>query len=86
MFQHVSTVHVTFSFISLQFWHLVTWSLVTYLYKLHHRDWVEEVKAPKSVQSVGGAGYVRDAQGGCVAGKDGVSKIQSAEDYTVSNT
>lgn len=62
----------------------VTWSLGPYLYKLHHRDWVEEVKAPKSVQSVGGAGYVRDAQGGCVAGKDGVSKIQSAENYTVS--
>lgn len=46
----------------------------TDLYKLHHRDWVEEVKAAESVQSVGGAGDVRDGQGGCVAGKDGVSK------------
>lgn len=45
----------------------------TDLYKLHHRDWVEEVKAAESVQPVGGAGDVRDGQGGCVAGKDGVS-------------
>lgn len=46
----------------------------SYLYKLHHRDWVEEVKASESVQPVGGAGDVRDGQGGCVAGKDGVSE------------
>lgn len=45
-----------------------------YLYELHHRDWVEEMEAAESVQSVGGAGYVGDGQGGCVAGKDGVSK------------
>lgn len=57
-----------------------------YLYKLHHGDRVEEVKPAKSVQSVGGAGDVGDGQGGGVAGKDGVSKEQSAEKQTVSNT
>lgn len=49
----------------------------TYLYELHHGDWVEEVKAGEAVQPAGGAGDVRDGQGGSVAGKDGVSEEPS---------
>lgn len=56
-----------------------TFFIFFYLYKLHHRDWVEEVKATESVQPVGGAGDVSDGQGGCVAGKDGVSTTHNAE-------
>lgn len=58
--------------------HAVTFS-GSYLYKLHHWDWVEEVKAAEPVQPAGGAGDVRDGQRGCVAGKDGVSKRKRAE-------
>lgn len=50
-----------------------------HLYELHHGDWVEEVKTSESVEPVGGAGDIRDGQGGCVAGKDGVSKTKRAE-------
>lgn len=49
-------------------------TVVFYLYQLHHRDWVEEMKATESVQPVGGAGDLGNGQRGCVAGKDGVSK------------
>lgn len=56
--------------------------LCLYLYELHHWDGVEEVKAAKSVQSVGGAGDVSDGQGGRVAGKDGVSNANHAHTHT----
>lgn len=50
-----------------------------YLHKLHHRHWVEKVKATESVQPVGRAGNVSDGQGGRVAGKDGMSTTHPAE-------
>lgn len=43
--------------------------IIFYLHKLHHGDGVEEVKATKPVQSVGGTGDVGDGQWGRVAGK-----------------
>lgn len=45
-----------------------------HLYKLHHGDRVEEVKAAKSVQPGGGAGDVGDGQRGRVACKYCVSR------------
>lgn len=36
--------------------------IIFHLHQLHHGDRVEEVKATKSVQSVGGTGDVRDGQ------------------------
>lgn len=36
--------------------------IIFYLHKLHHGDGVEEVKATKPVQSVGGTGDVGDGQ------------------------
>lgn len=50
-----------------------------YLDKFHYRDWVEEVNTAESVQPVGGAGDIGDGQGGCVTGKDGVSKTHRAQ-------
>lgn len=53
--------------------------IVSYLHQLHHWDRVEEVKAAKAVQSVGGAGNVCDGQRGRVAGKDGVSSTRETD-------
>lgn len=52
-----------------------------YLHKLHHGDRVEEVKATKSVQPVGGAGNVSDGQRGRVAGKYCVSRKNTAHEF-----
>lgn len=43
------------------------------------------MKAAESVQSFGGAGNFRDGQGGCVAGKDGVSKKKNTAGDTYCN-
>lgn len=57
----------------------------SYLDQLHHWDRVEEVKAAKPVQSVGGAGNVSDGQGRRVAGKDGVSKTRETDKQMSNN-